>query len=126
MAEYRTEKCPACGHERRGPRIVRISQTDARRLTETETRSEKISVLASIGLALLLFFLVFCVVAALQFTGPVHPLIVLGGMTLAGFVVINRTINWMRKRFEELNSQKQQILAGYGVQPHERYELAES
>lgn len=121
--EYKIVKCETCGHERQGPRIVRLSEQHKKELGKIQKEWHRY---ITLRLAILLFLMTLGVALAGILSAHDHVLLgfVLGvamPLTWAYFLMFH----WRDKRLGQVIQKETEILAQYGAKREESFEIAE-
>lgn len=129
--EYKIVKCPTCGQEKQGPRIIRLSEQHKTEWEQLSKKDYKIfrrfSIIIIISLLLdVLFGLATWYWAwhyfAFEATGSAVGLGFVGGIILY-FLIWAITIIFLDKAGKKLEKRKTEILAQYGAKPEEHFEI---
>lgn len=124
--EYKIVKCETCGHERQGPRIVRLSEQHKREWGKIQKEWNRNMNLGLVPLWLLMILGVFFAVV-LSFDGGVLKIllgIALGIALPMGYAYF--FIRWRESKLnEEVIKKETEILAQYEVTREEFFEITE-
>lgn len=119
--EYRIVKCPTCWQDMRGPRIVRLSESDKQEVTRIKKqlkKKERLFISASL-LGLISSFASFFV--GLAYFKETEFWIIIVVSTIVYVLIVLPAIFLVS--FKELDKRFNHILQLYGVEKRERYEL---